>query len=161
MRTAILDLGVLSNSNEVRAAVDRDIALVRLQEHNPANRDQIRDLPGFQWVSKDRGWNVIPGDQVLVREAAVPGADVFMFGYPTSLTAGIANLFDPTTPLIRKGIVSELSTRSAAIVIDCPAYFGNSGGPVIQVTKADFISTHFHLIGIVSGFIPFREEWGE
>jgi hypothetical protein len=87
------------------------------------------------------------------------GADVYMFGYPTSVTGPFGGILDPSEPLLRKGIVAGVSLRSMSIIIDCPAYFGNSGGPVIQVDHPDFTSTRFRVIGIVSGFVPFLEVW--
>jgi len=87
------------------------------------------------------------------------GADVFMFGYPISLTGPIRDIFDPSEPLLRKGIVAGINVGRKTIIIDCPSYFGNSGGPVVQVGHPEIGVTTFRIIGVVSGFIPFHEEW--
>jgi len=82
-----------------------------------------------------------------------------MFGYPTSLTGLIREIFDPSEPLLRKGIVAGINLGKRTIIIDCPAYFGNSGGPVIQIEHPALNQTRFRIIGLVSGFVPFQEEW--
>jgi hypothetical protein len=82
-----------------------------------------------------------------------------MFGYPISLTGPISAIFDPSEPLLRKGIVAGANLGRKTIIIDCPSYFGNSGGPVIQVDHPSFGVTRFRVIGLVSGFVPFQEEW--
>jgi len=82
-----------------------------------------------------------------------------MFGYPTSLTAPIAGCFDPAQPLLRKGIVAGVNRSGRTIIVDSPAYQGNSGGPVVQVSHPSFEVTTFKIIGLVSAFVPFQEEW--
>jgi hypothetical protein len=84
---------------------------------------------------------------------------VYVFGYPTSI--GIKNIpqIDYDIPLLRTGIISGINQSKEYIIIDCPIYQGNSGGPVIQVDQQD-IGTHvFTVIGIVSQFVPFAEYW--
>jgi hypothetical protein len=87
------------------------------------------------------------------------GSEVFMFGYPVSLTGPLAQVFDPVEPLLRKGIVAGVSREHCKVIIDCPSYFGNSGGPVVVVEHLSPLITKFRVIGLVSGFIPFQEEW--
>jgi hypothetical protein len=82
-----------------------------------------------------------------------------MFGYPVALTGRLGELFDPTEPLLRKGIVAGINMEKKTVIIDCPSYSGNSGGPVLQVGHPSSDATDFKIIGIVSGFIPFEEEW--
>ena len=40
------------------------------------------------------------------------------------------------------------------IIIDCPVYPGNSGGPVLEIDRENFMTTRFRIIGIVSEFVP-------
>jgi hypothetical protein len=58
--------------------------------------------------------------------------DVFIFGYPTSI--GIKQLpqFEYHRPLLRKGIIAGKNLKNGTIILDCPIYNGNSGGPVIE-----------------------------
>ena len=83
------------------------------------------------------------------------GADVFLLGYPTSLGLQGNEYYDFSRPLLRKGVVAGVNQNKGTFVIDCPSYPGNSGGPVIQKLS----SGKFHLIGIVSKYIPFETRW--
>lgn len=86
------------------------------------------------------------------------GADIFLFGYPTSLGSSAVSLFDKTRPLLRKGIVANINKKTNSIILDCAVYPGNSGGPVLEVhTIKD--KKHYFLIGVVSKFIPYEQSW--
>ena len=61
-------------------------------------------------------------------------------------------------PLLRRGIVAGKNQAAQTIIVDCPAYYGNSGGPVCHV-ELDGMRTEFTIIGIVSQFVPFVEQW--
>jgi hypothetical protein len=92
-------------------------------------------------------------DQVLI------GNEVFVLGYPAAL--GIRQepkQFDLERPLLRKGIVAGKFDSLRTIILDCPAYYGNSGSPVLQVER-DFAVIRFRVIGIVIEFIPFDERF--
>jgi hypothetical protein len=86
---------------------------------------------------------------------------LILFGYPTSLGFPQKPQFDSHRPLLRKGIVAGKNLQTRSIILDCPAYQGNSGGPVIQIEMDDknFLMTHFNIIGVVSQFIPFTDIW--
>lgn len=81
--------------------------------------------------------------------------DVYLMGYPTSLGMKQDFLFDPTKPLLRKGIIAGINIEKKTFIIDCPAYYGNSGGPIVEACEDGF----FRVIGFVSKFIPFITEW--
>jgi len=86
------------------------------------------------------------------------GTEVHIFGYPTSV--GIKELpqLELTQPLFRRGIVAGKNYKLNTIILDCPVYKGNSGGPVVA-SLVDGPNTKFRLIGIVSEFVPFEEKW--
>jgi hypothetical protein len=81
--------------------------------------------------------------------------DVFLFGYPTSL--GHNAQIDRATPLLRKGIIAG-KAQDGRLIINCPVYFGNSGGLVMEVEYADAATTYYHGIGIAVQMVPFVEE---
>ncbi len=83
------------------------------------------------------------------------GDDVFIFGFPKSLGLGNISQFDFDRPLLRKGTLAGRYTKNRTIIIDCPSFGGNSGGPVIEITSNNQVK----LIGIVTSFIPFIEHW--
>jgi len=90
--------------------------------------------------------------QVLV------GNDVFMSGYPTSI--GLKNMpqFDYFRPLLRKGVIADVYKEQGTIILDCPSYYGNSGGPVVEINNNGLIC-EYKVIGVVSQFIPFVQQW--
>jgi hypothetical protein len=83
------------------------------------------------------------------------GNDVFLIGYPTSLFFQNIKYFDITKPLLRKGVIAGLHLRENTFIIDCPAYYGNSGAPIIEVCEDEV----FRVIGLVSKYVPFVVEW--
>lgn len=87
------------------------------------------------------------------------GNEVFIFGYPTSI--GIKNVpqIDYTRPLLRKGIIAGKNEDKKNIILDCPVYYGNSGGPVVEVEEEGGTIRKFRVVGIISQFVPFEQEW--
>jgi hypothetical protein len=85
------------------------------------------------------------------------GSDVYIFGYPTSIGLKRIPQIDYDRPLVQKGIVAGLNHKKKTIVLNIAAYFGNSGGPVVEVEK-DRSGPKFVPIGIVSEYIPFEEQ---
>jgi hypothetical protein len=84
--------------------------------------------------------------------------DVYISGYPTSLGIKTSIQFDYNKPLLRKGIVAGVYERAKTIILDCPVYQGNSGGPVIQIVE-NTGKKEFKIIGIISQYIPFVQSW--
>lgn len=54
---------------------------------------------------------------------------VYLMGYPTSLHF---EDISSSIPLLRKGVVAGFDISSNVFIIDCPAYYGNSGSPIIE-----------------------------
>ncbi len=84
--------------------------------------------------------------------------DVFMYGYPSTLGFRHSPQFDYEAPLLRKGIIANIYASKGTIILDCPSYYGNSGGPVVEVSVNGLVSEH-KVVGVISQFIPFVEEW--
>lgn len=124
--------------------------------------------------AKDKTFNYSKGTKVLSRGQTKPiiaykedslnfhevsiASDIYIFGYPTSLGIETSVQFDSNKPLIRKGIVANVYNPMKTIILDCPVYGGNSGGPVVQVVHTDGKQI-LKLIGVVSQFIPFVQKW--
>jgi len=158
-RNVFLDLSHLISVGEVRYSTSHDVALVRIEDCNPTNRSLVSPLPGVTYGFPFAGLQVMGSDFICVFTNVDVGADVYMFGYPLSLTAPIRDKFDIAQPLLRKGIVAGVSLNKQMIAVDSPAYQGNSGGPVVQVEHPSFQMTQYQIIGVVSAFVPFEEEW--
>lgn len=86
--------------------------------------------------------------------------DVFVLGYPSSLSSAGMNQLDSNSALVRKGIVAGKNNINRSLILDCPVYGGNSGGIVIEVNQNnETLEINFHLIGIVVQFVPFVDQW--
>ena len=82
-----------------------------------------------------------------------------MFGYPTSLSLVPNPKIDFQRPLLRKGIVAGENPAQHSLILDCPAYQGDSGGPILEVDPESPFETHFKIIGVMSSFVPFADTW--
>jgi hypothetical protein len=90
------------------------------------------------------------------------GNDAIVFGYPVSL--GLHDVkhpeqdqLDPLFPLIRKGAIAGKNYGRRLIVLDAPSYFGNSGGPAVEVDRAGF-AYKLNIIGVITDFVPFVDK---
>jgi len=90
----------------------------------------------------------------LTRYADVDvSSQIFMFGYPSVGLAGYAQI-DSGRPLVRGGIVAGLNPTLKTIIIDAPVNHGNSGGPVVQLSRTN----RLRIIGIATQYIPVPED---
>lgn len=80
------------------------------------------------------------------------GSKIYLVGFPSSLTTD--DFYEVDNPLLRFGIVAGKNNAKNTFVIDSIAYYGVSGGPVIQE-----IDNELYIIGIVSRYVPFITEW--
>lgn len=85
--------------------------------------------------------------------------DVYLYGYPSSIWIRKQPEFDYSSPLLRKGIVAWINKKSRTIILDCPVYYWNSWGPVVQVSHIKLWRIEHRIIWVVSKFIPFVEQW--
>ncbi|MET3970824.1 trypsin-like peptidase domain-containing protein [Bradyrhizobium sp. S3.9.1] len=93
----------------------------------------------------------LPHKQSIRFDQVYVGDEILLFGYPTSL-AGEAS-FDRSTPLLRSGIVAG-KTSGNQIVIDCPVYYGNSGGLVAMPVQYGALVG----IGVASRMVHYIEK---
>lgn len=82
-------------------------------------------------------------------------SNVLLVGFPTSLIFQETKYFDISRPLLRKGIIAGFNQADNTFIIDCPSYYGNSGGPVLLEEE----NSSYLLIGLVSRYIPFMVTW--
>lgn len=161
-----LDLKILQEAGFVYPHESRDVTVVKLGSVVMTPRGKSLQMhPGVDRVVKagqpvSEGSIVGAGAEVIKKydEASI-GNDVFIFGYPNSL--GIENYpqIDYDRPLLRKGVIAGKNDKNRTIILDCPVYYGNSGGPVIEAESVGLTATEFHIIGMVSEFIPFDDKW--
>jgi S1-C subfamily serine protease len=81
-------------------------------------------------------------------------SDCYVLGYPTSVGNPRQPQFIYTRPIIRHGIIAGKNSLNKTLIIDCPVYPGNSGGPVFVLNESNLF-----VAGLVTQFVPFIEEW--
>ncbi|MDD5085239.1 MAG: trypsin-like peptidase domain-containing protein [Candidatus Omnitrophica bacterium] len=151
-----LDLAYLYDHKNFRVHSSGDIAAIKVIEAgntdrgNVANGVKIQSYPAAGLVTVPLNY-VKRYNQVLISN------DVFLLGYPTSLGCQCHPQIEQSKPLLRKGIVAGKNDCNKTIIIDCPMYLGNSGGPVIEVEQVDATTKNFYVIGVATQFIPFQE----
>jgi len=159
---ASVDLSVLQNSGKIKAHPSEDVVVVEVgtiadSTSGTAASGSIAAVPGVTFRDKSTGGLLVvdvsitkPFNQVLV------GNEVIVFGYPTSLGLQQLPQIDIRRPLLRKGIVAGTNPQKQSIILDCPSYFGNSGGPVVELDR-EGLQTHLNVIGVVTQYVPFAD----
>jgi len=163
-----LDLSVLQANGLVKRHPARDVAVIKLFDNLPVRSaprtdESITRMNSLAGVTI-QSW-VQPGivsenlDAIRTFDQVLVGNPVMLFGYPSSLALQTLQQLDPDRPLLRKGIVAGASAQRKTIVLDCPVYFGNSGGPVLEM-DTEGLTTHLYVIGIVDQYVPFVQSGG-
>jgi hypothetical protein len=116
-------------------------------------------LPGVQVIQYALSGTVSAHPDIVKKLSEVLTADdVYVFGYPSSIGIQQSPQIDYNTPLIRKGIIAGVNDANKTIVLDCLTFHGNSGGPVLEVTRNGLV-TEFRVIGVISQYVPVTETW--
>jgi hypothetical protein len=163
-----LDTAALFQAGEVTAHLTADVVVVRIAAivegtgegssgQHPGDR-KIAFLGGVTSVSvSSSGILGVAMEAIKKYDDVLVANDVLLFGYPTSLGIQESPQLDPQRPLLRRGIVAGVNPMRRSIIVDCPSYPGNSGGPVVEADREVF-RTKFDVIGVVSEFVPFEEK---
>lgn len=152
-----LNLTHLNKLGEVKAHKVYAIAVVRIGR---AVEDKVKMNEGVSSISHARAGIVgVAASSIKIFEKALVGNEVFLFGYPLSLGMKETPVFDYSRPLLRKGILAGKHEARKTLILDLPAYPGNSGGPVLEVETDGPFSKTFRVVGVVTEFIPTVETW--
>lgn len=177
-------LPVLQQSGRLKTHPSADIAVLRLfqaqsdsppQSQTPQpnaspasattatsqNARKISPLPGVvvESMAESGILGVDAANGVKKFDQVLTGNDVILFGYPSSLALQQLRQLDPNRPLLRKGIVAGKNPDTKSIILDCPVYFGNSGGPVLEMDHQGF-ADRLYIIGVVDQYVPFVQTAG-
>lgn len=155
-----LRLLALQTSGAVRVHPTRDIVIVKVAEIESNDQGKIAKFISGATVKQGTKSGILGAEFAALKKLSevLVANEVFLFGYPTSLALKELNQIDSDQPLLRKGIVAGINKSQQSIILDCPVYPGNSGGPVVESDHEGF-STQFRIIGIVSQFVPLVETW--
>lgn len=142
----------------VKKDVDNDIVMVEIGDFIEEDTKKIVSFKkGVINISNPAGIIVTVGDGTLKKyDDVLISNEVFLLGYPNSLSFKNESQIDYNRPLLRKGIIAGKNPRRKTIILDCPVYFGNSGGLVIEVEEVAS-QRKFSIIGVVVQYIPFVE----
>ena len=155
-----LDIETLLKNGLVKIHNSQDIVSIfigkKAEEEGPIN---FFDGFSIKFASKSGIVHINMSKTIKLFSDVMVGNEVFIFGYPTSLGIKEIKQIEHDKPLLRKGIVAGKNSDYKNIIIDCPTYPGNSGGPVIQKEKIGLEKWDYKLIGLISQFIPFEEIW--
>ena len=150
----LLDLSVIQSDNRIICHKAADVAIIRIGYSDSA---WVRTLPGAHFLSKAHNLILLRGiDMLAGYSEAKLGNSVYVYGYPTSIGLVSMPQFDYLRPLLRKGIIAGTHDHTHTIILDCPVYYGNSGGPVVEESPMGN-GSKFKIIGIVTQWIPFDE----
>ena len=156
-----VNLKELVDSNKVEVHPSLDIAVVMIGEN-----DTLRHLANFfpSVKKNDHIHSVFPNTiKEIIKESkdVSIGDDIFLFGYPTSIGIQFPKYLpqiDPSKPILRKGIIAAKNENLKTYILDCPAYPGNSGGPVILIQPGNYgQKPSYYIIGVTTEFIPYEE----
>ncbi|MFY0697158.1 MAG: trypsin-like peptidase domain-containing protein [Balneola sp.] len=139
------------SSVEVLVDIDNDLAVIPIGD---INGKSLND--NFEF-SKDPVTEILAFDKNNIQklENVSLANEVFLIGFPTSLIYQDSKHFSPSKPILRKGIIAAINNTEKNIIIDCSAYYGNSGAPILEVCNDNSLK----IIGVVSKYIPFVIEW--
>ena len=151
-----IDLQRLSAAGQALAHPTVDVAVVRI---GTKTGQVVTFLAGVTAVTVAPSGILGVGEPSVRRFAEVLVAnEVFIFGYPTSIGLRDLPQIDYARPLLRKGIIAGKNDGLRTLILDCPVYWGNSGGPVLEVETEGF-EKKFRVVGVVSQLIPLVETW--
>lgn len=157
------DLNIIQQSAQLFQHANKDVAAFTIGTLTATPENDGYFLQYINGVSVSQRGNsdivsVSSANSVKFISEVLVSNDVYLYGYPSSLGLRQSPQFDYTKPLLRKGIVANLYKTFGTIILDCPVYYGNSGGPVVQVLNQGLQFRH-HIIGVVSQFVPYSENW--
>ena len=145
-----LDLTVLQADKDLVSRPSVDVVVVKVFDAGDSTpKGRLITTRAGVTVASFAALGVLGVDSKAVKrfDQVLTGNDVMVFGYPTSLG------------LLRKGIVAGTNPATKFLVLDCPVYFGNSGGPVLELDRQSF-GTKLSIIGVVDQYVPFVQQAG-
>ena len=159
-----IDFMQLSKDGNILLHQKKDIAVVRIAKLKSSVENStlstVSSLNGVSVITKSKAPIVWASEQHLMSyDQVLVGNEVIIFGYPSSIGIPNSPQFDYEKPLLRKGIVAAKYKKASTIILDCPVYYGNSGGPVMQLGLEKDGRIYYKLIGVVSQFVPYVEHW--
>lgn len=155
-----LNLSAISLSGDLKAHPSKDLVVVKIGSIQTVEDKLALNLLAYVSTVQESAGVLVHYDMASSRRFAEVEVtnDVFVLGYPASLSTTEMRQINYDAPLARKGIIAGKNINNQSIILDCPVYGGNSGGLVLEINQAE-PTTRIHLIGVVVQFVPFIEQW--
>ena len=153
-----IDLEILMKENNLRPDSNVDLVILKIGTVNDGKVDYVQ---GIKEIQNSTGKLIAyPMDKSRKFNDVEITNDIFILGYPVSISTSVLKQINYETPLVRKGIIAGKNSLNKTLILDCPVYGGNSGGLVLEINVTpDGLLANFHLVGIVVQFIPFIDTW--
>lgn len=153
-----IQLSDLFKKGLVKYHPSQDVAFIKMGIPQTIDGQQMIKLQ--EGIIKKRGTGSIGvgSDSVKLLKDVIVGNHVYVFGYPSSITA-LDPWLDIKLPLLREGIVAGKNADLNVIILDCPVFSGNSGGLVIEIERKSLTEFKFMAIGLVTNYVPYQINW--
>lgn len=155
-----LDLAALKQAGNIKRHATHDAAVIRIGVPvQGADPPSLKTVAGVE-IKKKAASGILGATESAVKRFAnvLTANQIFIFGFPTSIGLEAIPQIDYLRPLIRAGVIAGINEQARTIILDCPAYGGNSGGPVLEVEE-EGLGKKYRIIGVVSQFVPVAEIW--
>lgn len=156
------DLNDLNNRKAIKIHPSRDIVVIKIGDWDHALK--VVALTGVNLVRSGQGDLMVAQDTMFRKFDQVEiSNDIYLFGYPTAIGLKGANtVLNLEKPLLRKGIIAGKDSKFKLFTLDCPAFGGNSGGPVTEVIHlfhddGRYEGMGVYIVGIVTEFVPYSQ----
>lgn len=152
-----LDLLKLITDNHLKLHSSQDVVVIKFGIRKDG---KINFLPGVSLLQDTEGAIVtyeLSGARKF--DDVVISNEIFVLGYPVSLSSSEMKQINYDLPLVRKGIVAGKNYENKTLILDCPVYGGNSGGLALEIDLDATNGVNIHLVGVVVQFVPFVEQW--
>lgn len=154
-----LALTELLDEGKIKYHPSSDVALVEIATHQDIfdETGKHRRLKFSKGVIRKRGKGIraLRDGEVKLFSDILIGNSVYVFGYPTSVSN--TPPLNIKLPLLRKGIVAGKNELLKIIILDCPIYYGNSGGLVMEV-ETHCEGQKLRAIGLITSLVPFLKD---
>ena len=153
-----LNLQRISSNGQIKRHPTHDVAVIRLGFTKSITNSNHHLTYYLDGVSP----SPCGGDILIVEERDMfkefndvsEGSDSYLMGYPLELISGKSGEIDYTSPLIRRGIISQKNRITHKLIIDSAVFGGNSGGPVLMAEQPSMTEILFRVVGIVTQYVP-------